>query len=225
MQEDKKIKAFLDEGTDMETLDKTLKSWITQTMDDELRDELTQTLNEKYAVKRTAGKSFVLRHIRPILATAASLALLISLYMVNQNDITPNALATQYLDSQTIQHPGGFKGAAASDVNRTRGIVAFNNGDFDEAALEFEKIVAPNAEDSHYLGLAHLKSGQYQKAIEHLKKGASENSRFREEARWFLSLAYFLDGQDTAAKQQLRQIREGEWQFDKARELLKKLEH
>lgn len=225
MQENNKLKEFLAEGTDMDKVDDTLKIWVTQTMDEELRDELAQTLNEEYGLKRTAGKSFVLRHIRPILATAASLALLISLYMVNQNDITPNALATQYLNSQTIQHPGSFKGAAASDMNRTKGIVAFNNGDFDEAALEFEKIVAPNEEDSHYLGLAHLKSGHYQKAIEHLKKGALENSRFREEAHWFLALAYFLDGQDTAAKQQLRQIREGEWQFDKAQELLKKLEH
>ncbi|BFP42459.1 hypothetical protein FGF1_33040 [Flavobacteriaceae bacterium GF1] len=223
MQQNERIKEFLAKGTDMAKLDDTLKIWVTQIKDEELRDELSQTLDERYGVKKTPEKGFVLRYIRPILATAASLALLVTLYMVNQNDVSPHALATQYLDSQILQHPGGFKGIAKSDLNKTLGIRAFNNGDFEKAILQFERIASPNEEDIHYLGLAYLKNGQYQKAIEQLKNGTSETSRFQEEANWFLSLAYVLDGEDKAARYRLGQIEKGEWQFDEAQELMEKL--
>ncbi|MEM0940135.1 MAG: hypothetical protein AAF600_20420 [Bacteroidota bacterium] len=223
MQENHKIKRFLSEVTDMNKLDEILKIWVTQTMDEELRDELSQTLNDQYGVKRTTGKGLVVRFIRPILVAAASLALLATLYVVYQNSVTANTLAMQHLESQTLKHPGGLKGVAKSDANRTRGILAFNNGNFEKATLQFEKIALPNEEDVHYLGLAYLKNGEYQKAIENLKKSTSEVSRFREEANWFLSLAYLLDDRDKDAIDQLEQIGKGEWRFDEARKLLKKL--
>lgn len=224
MEENNKIEEFLSDTTDMEKMEDILKMWITRTKDEELRKELSKTLDNRYGVKRKAKKGVVLRHLRQILAIAASLALLFTVYMFNQNDVPADTLATQYLDSQTIQHPGGFKGVANFDSSRTKGIMAFNEGDFKKAALQFEEIVSPNEEDLHYLGLAYLKNGQYQKAIENLKKGAVKTSRYREEANWFLSLAYLLDGQDANAKYWLDQIKKGDWQFEQAQDLLKKVE-
>ena len=223
MEKNNKIEEFLSDTTDMEKMDDILKMWITRTKDEELSEELSQTLDNRYGVKRKPKKGDVLRYLRPILAIAASLALLITLYTINQNDVSADTLATQYLDSQTIQHPGSFKGVANSNSNRIIGIMAFNEGDFKKAAMQFEEIVLPNEEDLHYLGLAHLKNGQYQKAIVNLKKGAVKTSRYREEANWFLSLAYLLNGQDANAKYWLEQIGNNDWQFDKAQELLEKL--
>ena len=222
MEENNKIEEFLSDTTDMEKVDDILKTWITRTKDEELREELSQALENRYGVKRKPNKGIMLRYLSPILTIAASLALLFTIYMFNQNDVSADTLAQQYLSTHSIQHPGGFKGAANFDANRAQAIMAFNEGDFEKAALQFDEIASPNEEDLHYLGLAYLKNGQYQKAIENLIKGAEKTSRYREEANWFLSLAYLLDGQDANAKYWLDQIKKGDWQFEQAQDLLKK---
>lgn len=223
MGQNEKTHNFLYGKVSPEEDDETLNLWVKKIMDTELRDHMDQTLENIYNVKRKNEKGFVLRYLRPLLATAASIALLVSLFIGYQNNISPESLATEYIVAQTLKHPGSSKGISQPNLYRTDGIMAFNSGDYEKATLSFEKIELPNLEDSYYLGLAYLKTGNLANAIEELKKCTHESSRFKEEANWFLALALVLEGKNVAAQQQLYTISKDAWKYAEAQELLKRL--
>lgn len=225
MKQDKKAQEFLNEETSLDKMDNTLKEWVGRVMDDEIRTEISNSLKDDFGITRTPKKVFVLKHIRPILATAASIALLVSIVLFNQDNIAPDALAIQYLSAQQLQHPGGSKGTSLPDANRTKAIKAFNEGDFAKAVGDFKKIESPRDEDSYYLGLAYLKTGQYQNAIETLQNCTKESVRFEQETNWFIALSLLMDGKYMDAERKLEQIKQGDWKHDEANELLKSIEN
>lgn len=223
MKKEEKLKVFLAHDADMGKMDDLLETWVKGVKNEELRAEMAYVLEEEYGITKLPQKVYVLKHIRPVLAVAASIAMLVGLFLFNRNETSPKIMAAQHLEVLTLQHPGHFKGVSKSDENRTQGIIAFNNGDYKQAFKYFEKISSPNDEDNYYLGLAYLKEGRYKKAVENLKTNLGGNSRFRQEANWFLSLAYLLDGKDTEAERHLQQIQQQDWRFDEARKLLNEL--
>lgn len=215
---------FLSPTTEPKEVDKVLGQWLNCTLDQELRQQFGQNLEQRFNIKKPMKKKGGVRALmRPFLAAAASIALLAVLYVANQDNVTVENMATEHIVSQNLKHPGNSKGVSLVNPHRLAGITAFNNGDYGKAADGFQKIEAPTLEDTYYLGMAHLKNENYPLAIETLKNCAHSGSRFRQEANWFLSLAYIVQRENTKAIQQLAKIETNDWNYLEAQKLLKKL--
>jgi len=221
MNKEEKLDTFLAPDADMGKMEDILKTWVTGVNDEKLRVEMAEALAKERGITKSPIKTtYKLRLIRPLLVAAASIVLLIGFFYLYPSDVSPSHLATQYVETQTLQHPGSFKGVSIVNQSRTQGIIAFNNGDFKQAIIHFEEISAPNDEDTYYLGLAHLKVGQYKDAAVKLEQSANNTSRFHEEVNWFLALTYILDGRSADALSYLSKIKKGDWRFDEAQELM-----
>jgi|GEM_PF-3172318 len=220
MNKAEELNTFMAPDADMDKMEDILKTWVTKVNDEKLRVEMAEALAKEQGISKSSRKLYKLRQIRPLLVAAASIVLLIGFFYLYASDVSPSHLATQYVETQTLQHPGSFKGVSIVNQSRTQGIIAFNNGDFKQAVIHFEEISAPNDEDTYYLGLAHLKVGQYKDAAVKLEQSAKNTARFHEEVNWFLALTYVLDGRSADALSYLSKIKKGDWRFEDAQELI-----
>ncbi|NAS11854.1 tetratricopeptide repeat protein [Poritiphilus flavus] len=217
---DKNLQRFIDDKTSDEEADALLEVWITKTKDAELRTEASSILQKDYGLGRNPKKGGKLKYLRPLLV-AASLALLFSMFFINRDDFSATELAAQYVDTESLTHPGNSKGVTELDTNRTRAIVAFNNTDFNLAIVHFNQIKTTSEEDKYYLGLAYMKSGQIQQAIDTFEEVGERNDvRFRQEINWFLALSHLLNGNTPKATESIKNIQNGDWKYDDAQKLL-----
>ena len=72
------------------------------------------------------------------------------------------------------------------------------------------------------MGLSHLYNQDYQAAIGYLEQVpiVNEETAYEQESRWFLALAFLKNDNVTEGKAVLQAIAQGDWQYDKAQELL-----
>ena len=137
-------------------------------------------------------------------------------------DLDPKHFALQEL-SQAINHPGITKGISSDVHKRTSAIIKFNNQDFDQAILDFEKIQAATLEDNFYLGMAHFYSKEYNQAAALLTPISNTESVLTEEAKWYLSLTHILNDSPEKAISLLEQIRPNQWKYGDAQQLIKSI--
>jgi len=93
------------------------------------------------------------------------------------------------------------------DYEFERGMVDFKSGEFQSAVNRWEALLAgnPNSDTLNYfLGTAYLELGYSAQAIQNLHK-VSENSqsKFVDDANWYLALAYILEDKKDEARQAL----------------------
>ncbi|WP_350284810.1 tetratricopeptide repeat protein [uncultured Croceitalea sp.] len=221
----KKLHQLISPELSEKETDELMGALVTQQMNAELRQRLAHTLKEEHGIRREMEqKKGKIKYLNYMLAIAASITVLIALvFYPNGVDDSPQVLAQQYLSEQPLSHPGTFKGATVVDEQRTQAIVAFNQGDFTKAIEHFEALTAPTAEDTYYLGLAHLKKGDYSRAITLLTENKTEGKRFVQEARWFLGLAYLTQNNTKNAVKELKAINKDEWKYDEAQSLLEEI--
>ena len=108
------------------------------------------------------------------------------------------------------------------------GALAYREQDFLEAASAFEQLFSLDPLDMEagfYTGICFLYASAPERAIPPLQTVAHSPSNYRKNATWFLGLAHYQAGDQTAAKSILIQIagEEGHFKQDRAKALFEAL--
>lgn len=197
-----------------------LEKLIKKHHDDELREQWGKLVKKKPDEPR---KSKFYPFAK--LSIAASLLILLALcaYLYTSSSAKePIYYAMEELRTP-ITHPGIIKGVQEDDQNRTQAILDFNKGEYESAIASFSQIDITSEEDEFYEAMAHIYSKDYTIAIKKLTPISKGQTEIAQEARWFLSQAYIMTNNSSSAKETLESIEPGDWNYEKARDLIQQL--
>lgn len=204
--------------------DKKQKAIWAAKMEKEL--QITRSDASVVAKKRISWKS--------IAAMAASILLAVTttiFYQSNFSQRPPQRMAMNMLEKEDGIFSGGNTRKGANDISVSRG--AFYNACHDKAylkAIELGKKLEENGNlesiDYFAIGQLYLFTKKPNEAILNLEKFLELNKKnYPDETRWFLSLAYILNNQESDAKKELKYIINNEgWKTEEATKLLESLE-
>lgn len=207
--------------------------FIQKKFDQELKAKMSQRLEHEFGVVRSTGFSTagVRRRmvVRWVSSIAAAVLVGLAIWQIasprlDYRDLT-NDLLTAYIPSNEMR-----KGAGDFTQQRTEAIIAYGEQDFERSAQLRNLIAQAGAateEDFFYLGVSYLSQDQIQvpPAIEALQKALEiPNGQLREEAQWYLSLAYLKADRIAEGRNLLQQIvSENAWNANSAARLLQVL--
>ncbi len=137
---------------------------------------------------------------------------------------SPDQLVDNYL-ADTHSSPTVLMGDNDNEKAWQEAIKAYQSKDYSASVAAIQKIQAPDAEQQFYLGLSYLYNKNYEQAIPVLKQSLDAKNSFSESAQWYLSLAYFKNGQTDLARKYLNIIvGNAGWKSEEAGKLLKEIE-
>lgn len=105
----------------------------------------------------------------------------------------------------------------------TDGFQSYTAGDFEQAISQFKNAGLSNDTINFYLGLSYIETSQHEharKTLQHI----DTTSMFHQQKTWYLGLLLIHEGDHEEAKQTLNQIPKGEFNYELAQELVKKLD-
>lgn len=225
----KKLRKIVDSHLNEDETDAILGNAVRAKFDAELKRDLEKSLRQDYGLARE-GHRIGLKDRKGknrlffLAALAASLALLILAWIVFHpfsDDV--QELASAYLATSEIHHSGALKGNTNSEEARMQAIRSFNAGEYAQAEQYFSSIGEKTEEDIFYGGIASLYDKKYKDAIAKLEGLAGSESRYQEEANWYLAIACILNGDLATAKDLLSEMEPSSWNYDKTRKLLEAL--
>lgn len=164
--------------------------------------------------------------IRPVLSIAAILVLgLLGLWFFQNNKPNAIQLAIQSLNEQPPSITVLMDENTETDTNWNAAVEAYQKQAYKIAAALFEKNSRKTAEYNFYLGLSYLnqKPPVIEKAIQPLKNVVETDSKFAEEANWYLSLAYVIENNYEDAQKYLEQIPAQSGYYAKAQKMLESI--
>jgi len=209
--------------------DHLFSSILQQKFDQELKEEWAKKLSKDFGISKTAGdqsdKKWNIRKLFLISTGIAASILFLTLWQFNFSNQTMQSheLALMELDEKLI-HPGNTKGDISNALVKQQAIQSFNNEDFIGAISYFEQLTSPAADDQYYLGMSYLYNKQYDKSITIFEK-IPAGSIVDQEVKWYLCIAYVLNGNDQLAKDKLSNFEEKEWKATQAKKLLQTIKH
>ncbi|MEX2568761.1 MAG: hypothetical protein WD431_22660, partial [Cyclobacteriaceae bacterium] len=162
----------------------------------------------------------------PILGIAATVLLIMAaIFVFRQYSTSPSldSQVTAYLN-EPYQSPPFYRGPEAA---LGPWAIHYEKGEYQEAISTLENNMAtgdPGPEASFYLGLSYLylEEPDPENAAIQFNRVLDSDNRYREQALWYLSLAYILDEQQNLAVETLEKITG--FKKNEALELLDKLE-
>ncbi|HMQ59710.1 MAG TPA: hypothetical protein PKE06_03525 [Flavilitoribacter sp.] len=220
-----------------EELERFTGKMVNLKLDNDLKNKWGGQLAEEHTVVREPGNKgfFSLRNklLLGVVSIAAGILLMILFLpgILSPEPGTMQELAGIYLEKDQLTDPTVRGGNGTQDELRSRAQEAFNKGDFKTAIdlrLQLIQQAPGDISDQFFLALAYLHNEQAANSVPFFKKtlemAPTNDNRFAEESAWYISLAYLKTGNREAARDALRSIREGDWRYKEAVELLGKLE-
>lgn len=138
-------------------------------------------------------------------------------------------MADNFLQEDFFQNQEISKGELNIEQLKLDAASAYNRRDFSTSIDRYEDLLSSGqAESQHifFLGLSYLYGKNYPKAIEMLALFLENKDTpgFKQEAQWFLALAYLKNEEPDKARSFLKLVKEGNWNAEKARQLLQAME-
>ncbi|OEK02744.1 hypothetical protein BFP97_14960 [Roseivirga sp. 4D4] len=163
---------------------KNIKSLLTDIEDSLNQEELT-TNNNQTAMKR-------------MLTVAASLILMVSVsyFVLNgSGQPSPQDVFTEYYKPYNNLN-GQVRGEAIETESMSAAAYsAYDAGNYALAVENFEALVEveKTAENYFYMGIANIEIGDYKTAVENLNTTLNNFSTFKDQSKWYLSMALLAD--------------------------------
>ena len=205
-----------------------LEEAIHAKFDADLRHDLEKDLKKNYKLSRknkVVGLSSLKTRILFVSGIAAGiLILLFALDVFSPATPSAQSLASSYLEEVEMYHHQSLKGSTNNEDFRTKAARAFNRKNFAEAAYQFSLIEKPTEEDLYYGAMASLFDQKIADSISKFALISDQTSSYKEEIRWYHSIALLLNHEEEKAKSSLLKIQPSEWNFDKAQALLKAMD-
>ncbi|MCI5080111.1 MAG: hypothetical protein MRY78_00380, partial [Saprospiraceae bacterium] len=219
---------FFKENDDLDQQEKKTKQFLKQKFDAELKQQWSEKLEKDFNLSRNIKPKLVrIRYLVWAGSIAASLLIgfsLFSIFSPQQERFSAVALANNYLKESIYDHPGSRKSVSDEVAElRQNAINDYLEKNYSKAIQNWERLSNSQqltVEDHFYLALSYLYDEQLSDAIDLLKDDRVFANRFEQEQKWFLGLAYLLNGQNAEAQMTLKKIKEEEWNFAKAQEIL-----
>lgn len=168
---------------------KNIKSLLTDIEDSLKPQELT--INNQTAMKK-------------ILTVAASLILMVSVsyFVLNGNgQPTPKDVFTEYYKPYNNLN-GQVRGEARDTESMSAAAYnAYDAGNYALAVKNFEALVEveKTAENYFYMGIANIEIGDYETAVKNLNTTLNNFSTFKDQSKWYLSMALLADKKEEEA--------------------------
>ncbi len=143
------------------------------------------------------------------------LAVLLSELFLPASPPLPEELFREYYTSYPCDVPLSYRGDTASPGLQEalrEGLSSYTAGDYHQAARHLGRFLAlqPNHASANFFnGMAYLESGQALPAVPYLQAAASLPGIYRDQACWYLSLAYLRVGDLPAAAAMLDSLQAG----------------
>ena len=149
------------------------------------------------------------RQLWPYYAVAASVALLVAVFLIFFNNTpTPEELFSANFEPYPALAYAPDRADDQPDSLEKRAFGAYTNGEMPEAIRLLEQLANQEGQPAYwlYLGNAYLADGQAEKAIAALLKAEDQESPLQEQVDWYLALAYLRAGQTEEARAKLEAI-------------------
>jgi tetratricopeptide (TPR) repeat protein len=176
---------------------KDLFSYYEKEDEEELRERLkkARVYNEQMEQSSTGIQRLFMQNSSLILAIAAVLIITLAVYflLLSRQKSTPSLLHKKYFAhyDHTIQPRDGNN----SISNFYNGMQLYKAGSFQKALNSFLNADAKYRQiSSFYIGLCYLNLDKYREAIDYLNEAVTLNGDHKEDAEWYLALAYLADG-------------------------------
>jgi len=184
-------------------------------------DALELNENERISevVQNTLKPNVKVIKIAPIWYVAASIAL-IAVVTILLWPKQQNVLFEEYFNPYEETHTHlGYK----EDIDKC--IENYNSKEYGKA-IDCLKISDQNSNTHFYIGMAHMNTRQYEKAIKELKTVQSLNNKKLDESAWYLALCYINSNKNELAKNELNKLinnRLSNYKKISAKEILEKI--
>ncbi|WP_103068342.1 tetratricopeptide repeat protein [Aquimarina sediminis] len=215
------------EGDNREEIDK-IKNLKRGKVYSEIEKKI-QEVGSQYSDESERKKKNILFYY--IGAIAAVIAILLLVQYFDNSPTTTETLYVEYCDWSELPSL-----VMQSDVNNEieEGERLFTNKHYEEAIIVFSQIVNRQAEDNvidnrahalSYLGASYLEIGDYQNALKTFDSLLQKDFLDSSKGYWYKALVYIKMGDKEKAKKELLLTlkKETNYNYDKAKELLKKL--
>lgn len=214
-----------------EELETFTNSFLRASFEQQQKDRWGELLEQDHEIAgTTATRKGPFKRTRYLWLSGVAAAglLLFGIFMYSSSNSNYEVLVDQYLAEGYFENQELTKGSFNTEQLYTQAIIAYNQQNFSTAAEQLERIAAMGeANDKHlfFLGLSYLYQEQASNAIAYLEQvmDKGEEATYIKECRWFLALAYLKNQQLEQAKHLLRTIVHGDWHYDQAFDLLKKI--
>jgi predicted Zn-dependent protease len=151
-------------------------------------------------------------------AVAASVAVLLGTWFFMQN-------ATPSYGDFNLHENAYFMERGEADANLKAAQDFFNAKEYNKAVTAFEKVQATNnPEIQYFYAIALIETNKYQKAEALLNNIQQGSSAYKDKALWYLALSKLKQDKGKECKSFLKQIPKDAEDYEKAQQLLKKLD-
>ena len=200
----------------------------------ELKKDWEQKLSEKFEVNKKTGPNPPKRNSRKnviwLSIAAAIIFLLGFFFLLPSSPNQPQQLAKNFIQSEVFPNNLGTRNDDNKIQLREQATDAYKNENYEEAIQLYEQLLQKDSiltEDYFFQGLSFLYTAQYDQSsealTEALKLSSTKNKILHNEIHWYLGLSLIMNGNFAEAKSSLNQIKENDWKYKQAQELLKSL--
>jgi len=178
----------------LNAFDKKLKKEDRDKTKEKIKQAFNEYLEENYPDKERRVQPGQIR-FTPWLAAAAVIIIALTVYflLITNQKSSPSFLYKKHFAhyDHTIQPRDGNN----SISNFYNGMQLYKAGSFKKALNSFLSADAKYRQiSSFYIGLCYLNLDKYREAIDYLNEAVTLNGDHKEDAEWYLALAYLADG-------------------------------
>ena len=191
---------------------------------DENEPALRNTMEELRADYFTTTRAKVIPMRRFRWAAISSAAVLILAVLITIWSPWKKDLYNQYA---YVQMPGVEERGNSTDSLIRKASQEFNSKDFEQSLPYFESILNNEPQNSfarYYYAIAMLQSNKTQRSRTELMQLYQGNSIFHDDAAFYMALSYVKEKNKLHCREWLTKIPQGSDVYDKAQELLRKLQ-
>ncbi len=140
------------------------------------------------------GKSNTLRRFVPWLA-AAVIILSIGIYFIINTSEKPSSTELYHKHYAYFEYTIELRNPGDSISKFYMGMLHYREGEFKNALSSF-KLAKDNFDQisTFYIGLCYLELDEYNNSAIYLEKAVVMNGEYKQDAEWYLALAYLADG-------------------------------
>ena len=203
------------QSADPNQRERALKKALQTIFDTQLKDEIAKEIQQTSSSKYRIGT-------RTLIGMAASLLFIVALItLLPKKNISD--LASSYVTSASVFHPGINKGNAENNKVNLDAIQAFNRKEYESAVDLWSSIPQRSPEINYFLGLANLQIGNYAGASRCFEEVLTAGRTYQQEAKWYRILSIILLERNVEARKELESLSPEFWKYQEGQKLLRKL--